>query len=165
VTLPTDLIANPDVVLLDLRAGSREEAIRLLHAPLAKLPAVRDADLFLHGLLERAQLASVCIAEDVALPHARTAAVDRVVFAVGRTAAGVAFDAEHPAVRLVFLIGTPKEAVTEYLRTVAALSRLLKTEGVRAGLLAARTEAEFRGWLQPAAGSGAAKARGAGGRP
>jgi len=54
---------------------------------------------------------------------------------------------EHPAIRLVFLIGTPKQAVTEYLQFVAALSRLLKNEKVRAALLTASTEVEFRAVL------------------
>jgi PTS system fructose-specific IIA component/PTS system fructose-specific IIC component/PTS system nitrogen regulatory IIA component len=85
----------------------------------------------------------VCIAADVALPHARTAGVGRMVLAVGRAAQDVAFDPEHPGVRLVFLIGTPKAAVADYLKLVAGLSRLLKKPGVRAGLLTAKTEAEF----------------------
>ena len=134
--------------MLDLAAASREAAICGLHAQLAKSPAVKDAPQLLHDLLERAMLAPVCIAPDVALPHARTAAVERVVLGVARIAApGVGFDPEHPQVRLVFMVGTPKQQVEEYLLAVAAITRLLKTEGVRAGLLAARTETEFRAQL------------------
>ncbi len=134
--------------MLNLVANSREAAITALHAQLAKSPAVKDAPQFLVGLLERAMLAPVCIATDVALPHARTTAVERVVIGVARVAApGVGFDAEHPAVRLIFMVGTPKQQVEEYLLSVAAITRLLKTEGVRAGLLAAKTEAEFTALL------------------
>jgi mannitol/fructose-specific phosphotransferase system IIA component (Ntr-type) len=145
VDLPSQLLAQPDALILDLAANSREAAICGLHAQLAKSPAVKDAPQFLHGLLERAMLAPVCIAPDVALPHARTAAVDRVVIGVARVAApGVGFDAEHPQVRLIFMVGTPKHQVEEYLLAVAAITRLLKTEGMRASLLAAKTEGEFR---------------------
>lgn len=134
--------------MTDLRVNSGEEAIRALHQRLrAATPEVRDADLFMRDLLERAALSSVCIADDVALPHARTTAVGRIVLAVARTAEAVAFDAEHPRVRLVFLIGTPKAAVSEYLQTVAALSRMLKKATTRAALLGAPTEAEFRAVL------------------
>ena len=145
---PTELIAKPDVVLLDLVASSREAALRALHAELAKLPAVKDGDRLLRDMLERVMLASVCIAADVALPHARTAAVDRIVLGVARIAApGVGFDGEHPAVRLMFMVGTPKEEVGAYLQLVAGISRVLRGEGARAGLLAAKTEAEFRAVL------------------
>ena len=50
-------------------------------------------------------------------------------------------------IRLVCLIGTPKEAVTDYLKLVAALSRWLKNPATRAALLAASTEHEFRALL------------------
>ena len=143
-----ELIANPDVVVTDLRAATGEEAMRELHARLAAVPgAVADAPQLLAGLLERAQVSSVCIADDVALPHARTAAVTRLALAVGRATADIAFDAEHPRVRLVFLIGTPKGAVTEYLKLVAALSRLLKNAEARAALLTAPDEAALRAVL------------------
>lgn len=148
MTQSTALLANPDALTLDVRAVTGEEAIRALHAKLgAAGGAVTDGPRFLVDLIDRARLASVCIASDVALPHARTAAVNRIVLAVGRTTGEAAFDAEHPAVRLVFLIGTPKSAAADYLQLVAALSRLLRSPAVREGLLAAKTEDEFRGWL------------------
>jgi fructose PTS system EIIA component len=113
VQSPIALIAQPDAVTLDLPTDSGEAAIRFLHARLAVLPAVKNSDIFLSDLLERAAMASVCIASDVALPHARTVAVARTVLAVGRSMGPIAFDGEHPAVRLVFLIGTPKEGCRE----------------------------------------------------
>ena len=145
---PTELIAEPDVVMLDLAADSREAALRALHAELARDPAVKDGAQLLRDLLERVMAASVCIAPEVALPHARTAAVDRIVLGVARMKApGVGFDGEHPGVRLVFMIGTPREQVGAYLELVAGISRLLRAEGARAGLLAAKTEKEFRAEL------------------
>jgi len=148
VDQPSQQLASPDALLLDLAATSREAAIVALHTAMAKSPAVTDAPLFLRDLLERAMLAPVCIAADVALPHARTMAVNRVVIGVARVKApGVGFDAEHPAVRLIFMAGTPKQQVQEYLLAVAAITRLLKTDGIRAGLLAAKTESEFSALL------------------
>jgi mannitol/fructose-specific phosphotransferase system IIA component (Ntr-type) len=144
----TELIARPDVVLLDVAANSREAAIKILHGALAQQPGVKDGERLLRDILERVIVAPVCIAADVALPHARTAAVDRIVLGVARIAApGVGFDGEHPNVRLMFMIGTPRRPVEEYLRLVAALSRLLRKPGARAALLNAPTEAEFRAVL------------------
>ncbi|HWA87240.1 MAG TPA: PTS sugar transporter subunit IIA [Opitutus sp.] len=141
----TELIAQPDVVMPDLSANSREAALRAMHEELARVAAVTEPALLLRDLLERALVASVCIAPDVALPHARTAAVQRIVMAVARVRApGVGFDAEHPNVRLVFMIGTPREQVAAYLELVARITRLLRTDGVRPELMAAATEAEFR---------------------
>lgn len=144
VTQPNDLIANPDALALDLWATSGEAAIAELHGHLGSgAGAIKDQPRFLADLLERMRLASVCIAEEIAMPHARTAAVDRMVLAVGRCVQPVAFDADHPRVRLVFLIGTPKEAAADYLKLVAGLSRRLKSAATRKALLAAPSEGEF----------------------
>lgn len=148
MSLPTEFIAHPDAVMLDLRARSGPEAVRILHRRVAAgTEAVSDPPRFLGDLLDRMSVAPVCIADDVALPHARTDAVTRIVLAVARAVEPIAFDTEHPAVRLVFLIGTPKRAVAEYLQAVAVLSRVLRHAPARADLLAAESEAEFRALL------------------
>ena len=143
-----ELIARPDALALDLRAKSGGEAVRALHGRLGTAGgAITDPPQFLAGMVERMELSTVCIADDVALPHARTPAVSRIVLGVARVAGGAEFDAEHPRVRLVFLIGTPKDAVAEYLQFVAGLSRFLKTPATKAALLASAGEAEFRAVL------------------
>ena len=139
--------------MLDVTVTSREAALRAVHARLSEDRAVTDAGRFLQDILERVMVASVCIAPDVALPHARTAAVDRIVLGVARlTAPGVGFDGEHPNIRLMFLIGTPRQQVEEYLRLVAAISRLLRKPGAKAALLASPNETEFRAQLISGAG-------------
>jgi mannitol/fructose-specific phosphotransferase system IIA component (Ntr-type) len=140
------------LVLLDLRARSGEEAVRALHGILAgDRSVVADPARFLDDVLERMRIASVCIADDIALPHARTTAVTRLTMAIGRVADGVSFDPEHPRVRLVVLMGTPKDSVGEYLRVVAALSRVLRHARTRAALMAVQNEEEFRALLTGAA--------------
>ena len=134
--------------MLDLTATSREAALRALHGAFTGHSAINDPDRFLRDVLERVMLASVCIAADVALPHARTNAVDRLVLGIARLEApGVGFDGEHPGVRLIFLIGTPRKEVEAYLQLVARISRRLKTGTTHADLLAAKTESEFRAQL------------------
>ena len=50
------------------------------------------------------------------------------------------------------MIGTPRDQVTTYLELVAGISRLLRGEGTRAALMAARTGKEFRAQLARRAG-------------
>ena len=145
---PTELIAEPDAVVLDLEAETGEGAVGLLHRRLTEVSeGISDAPNFLADVIQRMRVAPVCIADDVALPHARTNAVSRMVIGVARTKNPVPFDASHSGVRLIFLIGTPKDEVTGYLQVVARLSRLLRTPAIRAGLYSATDEAEFRALL------------------
>jgi mannitol/fructose-specific phosphotransferase system IIA component (Ntr-type) len=148
VSLPTEFIADPDAVMLDLQAASGEDAVRALHGRLVTVSdRVVDSARLLDEVLARMRLSPVCIAEDIALPHARTNAVSRLVLAVARTGKPIPFDPQHPKIRLIFLIGTPQSAVTEYLQAVAVLSRVLRHPATRAGLYAASDEAEFRALL------------------
>lgn len=150
---PTELIAEPDAVVLDLVADSGEAAVGALHARLVESSGggVVDAPGFLADVRARMRLGPICIADDVALPHARTDAVSRMVFAAARMAMPISFDATHPAVRLIFLIGTPKDSPTGYLQAVALLSRILRDKSKRAGLYAASNDAEFRALLSEGA--------------
>lgn len=144
----TELFARPDALQVNLQVKSREAAIRELHAGWRQSPEVLDRDRLLFDLLERTILAPVCLSPIAALPHARTDTVKRLMLGVGRVAgAGVAFDPEHPHIRLVFMIAVPKAHVDEYLATMSKVSRILKDEEVRDGLLRAGSEAEFCEWL------------------
>jgi mannitol/fructose-specific phosphotransferase system IIA component (Ntr-type) len=140
----TELFARPDAVLLDMQANSREGVVREMHAALRMKPEVLDGDRLLFDLLERLMASPVCVSSDAALPHARTAAVNRLMLVVGRmTSAGVAFDAEHGHIRLVFLIVVPKEQVDDYLDAMSGVTRILKNTAVRDGLLEVTTAGEF----------------------
>lgn len=132
------LLANPlkpDGINLGLTAKTGPEAITELHAGLRTRSAVADSPLFLRELLARHRVGSNCLDQEIALPHARTAAVSQFVFAIGRSSAGIFFDEQHPSVRLVLLVGVPVDAVTEYLRWTAHFVRTLRSLSVREALL------------------------------
>lgn len=144
----TELFARPDTVQVNMQVKSREMAIRELHRGWQLRPEIRDGDRLLFDLLERTILSPVCLSPVAALPHARTDTVERLMLGVGRVAGnGVAFDAEHPHIKLVFMIAVPKAHVDEYLATMSMVSRILKEDTVRDGLLRADSEAEFCEWL------------------
>ena len=65
------------------------------------------------------------------------------MLAVGRSTAGVTFENGNQNVKLMFVLGTPKNNPTDYLILVGALCRLIKDESSRAALLAAPTPEAF----------------------
>lgn len=134
----------PDVINLDLKSKSAEQVIAELHRGLATNDAVSDSSRLLDELLVRHARGSSCLDDEVALPHVRTQFVKRIVFAVGRSQSGVAFDAEHPAIRLIFLIGVPTAATAEYLRWVAQLARTLRNPNSRSALMSASDAGAFK---------------------
>ncbi len=130
------------LVDLSLSARSKDDILSSMAGLIAKSPHVTDGARFLTDVLAREKLVTTGVGYGVAFPHAKSAAVNKVVFAFGRTTENVPFDAlDCNPVRLIFLIGAPKETEPSgvYLNLMARLSFLMKDENNRNALLAAGT--------------------------
>ncbi len=133
----------PECINLDLTSTEGPGAIRELHEQLCRARTVREPALLLYDLLQRHALGSSCIDAEVAMPHARTFAVDDFALVIGRSAAGVAFDTNHRSVRLVVLVVGPAPMVQEYLRCTVLLVNRLRNASLRRELFGAVTREEF----------------------
>ncbi|MCD4691071.1 PTS sugar transporter subunit IIA [bacterium] len=130
---------------LDVEAGSKQDVLSAMVTLLAASPEVSNGDTFLGDVLAREELVTTGVGYGVAFPHAKSSAVRDVVFAFGRTRGNVDFGAlDGVPVRLVFLIGAPKEQEPSriYLNLMARLSFLMKDEKNRKALLEAGSVAE-----------------------
>ncbi|MGH7281550.1 MAG: PTS sugar transporter subunit IIA [Polyangiaceae bacterium] len=107
-------------------------------ARLAKMLASESAseETVAHVLNEREQLQSTGIGEGVAIPHASLARLTQQSAALLVVPGGVAFDAiDAGDVRLLFAILAPKSATGEHLKTLARVSRLLRSKAFREELI------------------------------
>lgn len=140
-----------DLVVLNLKAKDKADAIHQLTQLLQQRGVIKDAEDFFREVMEREKLGTTAVGHGVALPHARTDKLDDIVVAVGRCPEGVDFGADDgEPVHLIFLIGTPPQEVNRYLKLLAGLSRLLRQEEVREALLSARKETDVREALMDA---------------
>jgi len=133
----------PELLTLDLSATAHEAALREAADPLRAHPDVSDFEPFFEQVIERERLDSTYLGNSVALPHARTAHVKRVVLAVGRSAAGLHFENCDAPVHLLFVLGTPPSSPGDYLRVVSTLCKILASAENRAALLSAATPEAF----------------------
>ena len=134
---------QPERVELALRADRETDAITEVAQALRADEGVRDFGGFCGEVFSREKLSPTALGGGVAFPHARTDCVSRIVVAVGRSARGVWFENCREKVHLLFVIGTPRESVREYLSLLATLAFLLKQTAVREKLMAAKTREEF----------------------
>jgi mannitol/fructose-specific phosphotransferase system IIA component (Ntr-type) len=137
-----DLI-QPNLVHLDLLETKRTAAIHEVAALLEKEPAMINFKGFYDELLARERLEATSLGNGVAFPHARADHVSRRVLAGGRSKSGVSFENSGELIHFIFVIGTPRRMVTEYLALVGAMARLLRHEEVRKKLMEAKTAEEF----------------------
>lgn len=133
-----DLI-DSDLVILDLQSRTKARVFDEMMEVMAGSEKVLDKDEFAKALRDRENLATTGIGRGVAFPHARTASVDGIVIAFGRSQKGVEFDAlDGELVHLVFMMGTSPECVEEYLKVLARISRMLRKGNAKEHLLEAK---------------------------
>ena len=136
-------LIQPKFVLLDLKETKRTAAIHEVAKLLEKDPEILNFHSFYDELLARERLEATSLGNGVAFPHARTDHVKKMVLAVGRSQPGVFFENSGETIHFIFVIGTPRRMVTEYLALVGAMARLLRNDGVRQKLMEAKTPEEF----------------------
>ena len=136
-----------------LRLKSRRPAniLREIIGLLEKTGSVLQPADFLAQVLARERVNSTLIENGVAFSHARTALVDQIALAVGRSRAGIPWNDKGERARLIFVVAVPQRLVNDYLVLVGTLARLTQDKEQRAALLAAATPAEFIETLRSAA--------------
>jgi len=136
-------LLDPSRIALSLQSTKRTAAINEVARLLDGHPDVVDFQGFYNELLARERLDTTCLGNELALPHARTEHVKKIVLAVGRSADGVFFENGNQTVRLLFILGTPKGNAMDYLMVVSSLCKILKEPDNRAALMAAPTKEAF----------------------
>ena len=142
-------------VRLGVEASGKTELIRMLVAALVTDPD-ENLSQVTEAVLEREALLSTGVGYGVALPHAKTGAVDetRVLFAI--TASPIEYDAfDGEPIRLVFLVVGPARSSRSHIQILGRISRILNDEQVRMQLIEAETASDVIAVLE----SGEAKLR------
>lgn len=136
-------LLKPEQIKMELTQQKRCNAINEVAQLLQSNPNVTNFAGFYEELLARERIESTCLGNEIAFPHARTDSLKGMVLAIGRSTQGVWFENSGQSVKLIFVIGTPKRMVTDYLSVVGGLARLLKDALTREHLISAPTVEEF----------------------
>ncbi|GER73847.1 PTS fructose transporter subunit IIABC [Weizmannia acidilactici] len=138
----TDLMVQ-ETMVMDMQATTKEEAIDELIESLSKSGRINDPVLFKEMILKREQESSTGIGDGIAMPHAKTKAVNKATVVFGRSKKGVDYEAlDGQPSYLFFMIAAPADAADTHLQTLAALSRLLIDQEFVNQLKQAETPAE-----------------------
>jgi len=136
-------LLDPGRIVLALKSTKRTTALNEVARLLDGHPSVTNYTGFYNELLARDRLDTTCIGNEIALPHARTEHVDNLVLAIGRCPAGVLFEKDNQTVRLLFVLGTPKNNPMAYLQVVSTLCKIFKDPANREALLQAASNEAF----------------------
>jgi fructose-specific phosphotransferase system IIA component len=129
-------LLDRDLILMDLRAADKAGVIRELAGLLARNNRVQDPDALAQAVLDRESQGSTGIGEGIAIPHAKSQAIDDIVVAFGRSTSGVDFQSlDGKPAYLFFLLVTPEDRPGEHLKLLARISRIMRNAALREQLL------------------------------
>jgi len=136
-------IISKNAVLDNVQVASKRELVQSLSQRIAALSEMDERVIF-DAVWERENLGSTGYGEGVAFPHARIEGLDKVCGMFARLDEPVDFDAlDGKPVDLVFMLVSPENSGADHLTALAALSRILKTEGCCEKLRKARSVDEI----------------------
>jgi len=136
-------LLDPSRIALNVQSTKRTVALNEVARLLDGHPDVTNFQGFYNELLARERLDTTCLGNEIALPHARTEHVKKIVMAVGRSTAGIHFENSNQNVRLMFVLGTPKSNPGDYLQVVSSLCKIFKDPANREALMSAATPEAF----------------------
>ncbi len=133
-------------ILPEMKATERWSAIVELVDLLVAQDLIKTADreTVLAALRQREETMSTGIGFGIAIPHASSDRVDKVVAAFGRSSTGIEFDSlDNAPVKFIVLFVVPKDQFQTHLRTLAAIAKFLNDRAVRDRLATAASAGEI----------------------
>ncbi|MGO5472783.1 PTS fructose transporter subunit IIABC [Streptococcus hyointestinalis] len=123
-------LLNKNVMIMDLKATTKEAAIDEMITSLVDNGVVTDFDMFKTGIMNREAQTSTGLGDGIAMPHSKNAAVKEPTVLFAKSSAGVDYEAlDGQPVYLFFMIAAPDGANDTHLAALAELSKYLLKPG------------------------------------
>ena len=133
-------LLSPRSIRVGLPGATKRELLDGVVDLLEGRPEVVDLARVREAVHEREERMSTGVGKGLALPHAKTSAVDDTVAAFAVTARPADFAAiDDQPVRLLFLLIGTEGARSQHIKLLSRISRLMNREGLRARLLEAKS--------------------------
>lgn len=126
-------------IIVDLKSSKKEDVVRELVDVLISGGDIEKShrNKIIDALMERESLGSTAIGQGIAIPHAKSELVTKLVGAFGLSRKGVDFDSlDGEPVHIFFLLVAPQDSAGPHLKALARISRLFKDKYFRDSLRA-----------------------------
>ncbi|MCM8797256.1 MAG: PTS sugar transporter subunit IIA [Candidatus Omnitrophica bacterium] len=121
-------------IITDIKATKKEDVVRELVDALVESGEIekRYRNKLIDALMSREMLGSTAIGQGIAIPHAKSECVDKLIAAFGLSKKGVDFDSlDGEPAYIFFLLIAPQDSAGPHLKALARISRLLKDKYFR----------------------------------
>ena len=121
-------------IVTDIKSAKKEDVIKELVDTLVNSGDIekRSRNKLIESLMAREALGSTAIGQGIAIPHAKSDCVEKLVAAFGLSKKGVDFDSlDGEPAYIFFLLVAPQDSAGPHLKALARISRLLKDKYFR----------------------------------
>ena len=121
-------------IVTDIKSTKKEDVIKELVDALIEAGDIekRCRNKLIDSLMSREALGSTAIGQGIAIPHAKSDCVEKLVAAFGLSNKGVDFDSlDGEPAYIFFLLVAPQDSAGPHLKALARISRLLKDKYFR----------------------------------
>ncbi len=137
-------LLNEQMAETGIPAKTKKEVIEKLLDIACRSGKVKDRDLAARDTAAREAVASTGMENGIAIPHAKTDAVDELVACIGITAKPVGFDAiDKKPCRIFIMTLSPKRQTGPHIKFLGEIAVLLKDEQRRKRMLGAGSPTEL----------------------
>jgi PTS system nitrogen regulatory IIA component len=131
-------LLNPNLILSSLTATTKKGVLEELADALVKGYDNLNRNKVVEVLMERENLGSTGIGDNIAIPHGKLPQLNNLVLCFGRSLPGVNFDSmDGKPTHLFFLLMAPENSIGLHLKALAKISRMLKDSSFRRNLMEA----------------------------
>ena len=131
-------LLSPDLMIMDLKATNKEDAIKEMANLEVAQGVVNNEDEFIKSIWARENESTTGIGDGIAMPHARNEYINRAAVLFAKSPKGIDYNSlDGQPVHLFFMITAPAGADNTHLQALAKLSSLLINPDVVKALKAA----------------------------
>jgi PTS system nitrogen regulatory IIA component len=137
-------LVQPEIITLTLKGTTKEAVITELLDILSAQRKLVDRAAALKDLIDREQNMSTAIPNGIAVPHAKTNAVQDLTIAIGIKKSGLDFDSPFDdKTHLIILALAPPEKTKSFYKFILAVTTALNNDPLRTKILFAQTPEEI----------------------
>jgi len=131
-----DILNDCQSVICQLQATDKTKALLEVIDTCSIFQTLPDVERFKRGVLRRERIQSTGIGHGVAIAHGKILGIDEVHIALGISSEGIEFGSDDGMpVHLLFVIASSPAIQLEYLRSLSAILRSVRSETMREHLL------------------------------
>jgi PTS system nitrogen regulatory IIA component len=131
-------ILKESYIIADLDAGDKEGALKEVSLFLEHKGDIQNHGKLFQSLLDREQLGSTGIGDNMAIPHAKCEGVEQIITVFARSRKGIDFQSlDRKPVHFIFLLLAPPASTGLHLKALAKIARLFKNISLRENILKA----------------------------